>query len=221
VILRSHRVVTWRTLYIEFTPQGILCIMYYLLDECMTLWGEPERAHVQNMEQLHVHRLYMTRHKYAIEHRTTSGHRVWNRNTGIKATESTDIWLTFNIQVAWCTREVNSSVVCNQQVGSRQHHHQEVTLQCSPPTLHPLTHCHWITWMCCLAWPRLFYLHRLSLSLCFCRLQCSSLFSTDSDTLCSLSHSLSSGVTSLGMFAPSPWLGVQGLWLLIWFHERL
>jgi len=37
------------------------------------------------------------------------------------------------IQVAWCTSEVNSSVDCNLQVGSRQHHHK-VTLQCSPPT---------------------------------------------------------------------------------------
>ena len=26
----------------------------------MTLWGKPERVHVQNMEQLHVDRLYMT-----------------------------------------------------------------------------------------------------------------------------------------------------------------
>ena len=25
-----------------------------LLDECMTLWGEPERVYVQNVEQLHV-----------------------------------------------------------------------------------------------------------------------------------------------------------------------
>ena len=30
------------------------------LDECMTLWGEPEQVHMQNLEQLHVHRLSMT-----------------------------------------------------------------------------------------------------------------------------------------------------------------
>ena len=86
----------------------------------------------------------------------------------IKATESTDIWigvLIFKIQVAWCMSEVNSSVVCNQQLGSRQHHHEEVTLQCSPPTLHPLTHCHWTTWMCCLAWSWLSIFTRLSYGL--------------------------------------------------------
>jgi len=26
----------------------------YVLDECMTLWGEPERVYVRNVEQLHV-----------------------------------------------------------------------------------------------------------------------------------------------------------------------
>jgi len=24
-----------------------------ILDECMTLWGEPERVHMQNMDQVH------------------------------------------------------------------------------------------------------------------------------------------------------------------------
>jgi len=26
-----------------------------ILDERLTLWNEPERAHIQNMEQLHAH----------------------------------------------------------------------------------------------------------------------------------------------------------------------
>jgi len=26
-----------------------------ILDECMTLWGEPEQLHMNNVEQLHVH----------------------------------------------------------------------------------------------------------------------------------------------------------------------
>ena len=37
--------------------------------------------------------------------------------------------------------------------------HEEDTLKCCPPTIHPLTHCHWTTWMCRLAWPWLLYLH--------------------------------------------------------------
>jgi len=39
--------------------------MYLQLVECRTLWGEPERVHVQNMEQLHAHDRYqnVTEHK--------------------------------------------------------------------------------------------------------------------------------------------------------------
>ena len=96
-----------------------------------------------------------------IEHITTSGHRVWIRIYRPQNLQTYE--LIFKIQVAWCMREVNSSVVCNQQVGSRQHRHEEVTLQCSPPTLHHLMHCHWTTWMCCLAWSWLFYLHQTKL----------------------------------------------------------
>jgi len=42
-----------------------------ILVECRTLWGDPERVHVQNMEQLHAHGHYqnVTEHK-------TSGHSI-------------------------------------------------------------------------------------------------------------------------------------------------
>ena len=40
-----------------------------LLDECKTLWGEPERLHMNNMEQLHAHDC----HQNVTEHSTTSG----------------------------------------------------------------------------------------------------------------------------------------------------
>ena len=38
----------------------------YKLEECRTLWGEPERVHVQNMEQLHAydHCQNVTEHKH-------------------------------------------------------------------------------------------------------------------------------------------------------------
>jgi len=39
----------------------------------MTFWGEPERVHMQNMEQLHAHEL----HQNVAEHSTTSGHKMW------------------------------------------------------------------------------------------------------------------------------------------------
>jgi len=40
----------------ERAPHRRVCcgISLYILDECMTLWGEPERVYVQNVEQLHV-----------------------------------------------------------------------------------------------------------------------------------------------------------------------
>jgi len=43
--------------------------LYILLVECRTLWGEPERVHVQNVEQLHAH----DRYQNVTEHKT-SGH---------------------------------------------------------------------------------------------------------------------------------------------------
>jgi len=42
--------------------------------ECRTFWGEPERVHVQNMEQLHAH----DRYQNVTEHKT-SGHSIWNK----------------------------------------------------------------------------------------------------------------------------------------------
>ena len=38
--------------------QTLLPNLVNLLVECRTLWGEPERVHVQNMEQLHAHDHY-------------------------------------------------------------------------------------------------------------------------------------------------------------------
>jgi len=38
----------------------------------MTLWGEPERVHMLNMEQLHAH----DRHQNVTEHSTTLGHWI-------------------------------------------------------------------------------------------------------------------------------------------------
>ena len=32
----------------------LLFLHKVILDECMTVWGEPERVYVQNVEQLHV-----------------------------------------------------------------------------------------------------------------------------------------------------------------------
>ena len=43
-----------------------------LLDESMILCVDPERQHVQGVEQLHAH----DRHQTVIEHSTTSGHRA-------------------------------------------------------------------------------------------------------------------------------------------------
>jgi len=42
--------------------------------ECRTLWGEPERVHVHNVEQLQAHDHYqnVTEHK-------TSHHGIWNK----------------------------------------------------------------------------------------------------------------------------------------------
>jgi len=46
--------------------------------ECRTLWGEPERVHVQNMEQLHAHDHYQN----VAEHKT--GHNNYmNQNLQI------------------------------------------------------------------------------------------------------------------------------------------
>ena len=42
-----------------------------LLEECRTLRGEPERVHMQNMEQLHAH----DRYQNVAEHKT-SGHSI-------------------------------------------------------------------------------------------------------------------------------------------------
>jgi len=154
------------------------------------------------MEQVHVPDC----HQNVIEHRTISRHRIWNsifrpQNLQTSAQHNWIGLLIVKIQVAWCMNKV--------------------TLQCYPPTLHPLTHCHWTTWMSCLAWPWLFYLHHLSLSLCLHRLQCSSFSSADSDALCSLPCSLSFGVTSLRTFAPFTLTCKQGPWSLVWFHGKL
>jgi len=40
--------------YTHITHLHTFSCSSHLLDECMTLWGEPERVYVQNVEQLHV-----------------------------------------------------------------------------------------------------------------------------------------------------------------------
>ena len=56
--------------------QTLLPNLVNLLVECRTSWGEPERVHVQNMEQLHAHDRYqnVTEHKkpQATVHETKS-----------------------------------------------------------------------------------------------------------------------------------------------------
>jgi len=54
----------------------------------MILWGKPERVHVQNMEQLHVDRLYMTaiRMRLSIKQPLATEYEQ-----NIQATKSTDI----------------------------------------------------------------------------------------------------------------------------------
>ena len=43
----------------------------YWLEDCMTLWGEPKRVHMQNVEQLNAHDC----HQNVIEYSTTSLHQ--------------------------------------------------------------------------------------------------------------------------------------------------
>ena len=45
-----------------------------LLVECRTLWGESERVHMQNMEQLYAY----DRYQNVAEHRN-SGHKIWSK----------------------------------------------------------------------------------------------------------------------------------------------
>ena len=49
------------------------------LVECRTLWGEPERVHVQNMEQLHAH----DRYQNVAEHKTSGHSTVYETNLQI------------------------------------------------------------------------------------------------------------------------------------------
>jgi len=42
----------------------------HILDECTTLWGEPDQVHLQNMEQLNAHDHYQN----ATEPQATENH---------------------------------------------------------------------------------------------------------------------------------------------------
>ena len=44
------------------------CSIFLKLDECMTLWGEPDRVHGQNIKQLHT---YVTEPQATENHKTS------------------------------------------------------------------------------------------------------------------------------------------------------
>ena len=104
----------------------------------MTLWGEPEQVHVQNMKQLHVHEC----HQNLIEHRTTSGNWIWNRIYRPQNPQTYAQHNSIDSQDPHSMVHERGQQQCCLQPTSRLpgSTNEEDTLQCCPPTLHPLTH---------------------------------------------------------------------------------
>ena len=59
--------------YVLYAIPELYSLYYYYTRKCTTLWGEPDRVHMQNMEQLHA----FDCHRNVAEPQATENHKKY------------------------------------------------------------------------------------------------------------------------------------------------